>query len=114
MTLKPEITYDDFARLDLRIATILSATPHPDADRLLVLQVDLGFEQRQICAGIREHVQDPQTLVGRQLVMVANLAPRKIRGEWSNGMLMAASDEPSGRVVLLQPAAEVAPGSAIN
>ena len=88
--LKPTITYDDFAKLDLRVATVLTCEPHPNADRLLKLQIDLGGEQRQICAGVKAYYE-PADLVGRQIVVVANLAPRKIRGEDSNGMLLAAS-----------------------
>lgn len=88
--LKDTITFDDFVKLDLRVATIVEAEAHPNADRLLKLQVDLGFEKRQICAGVKAFY-DPADLVGKQIVVVANLAPRKIRGEISNGMLMAAS-----------------------
>jgi methionyl-tRNA synthetase len=99
MDFKPTITYDDFAKIDLRVATVLAAEPHPNADRLLKLQVDLGGEQRQICAGIREFTPDPQALVGRQIIVVANLAPRTIRGEVSNGMLIAASAK-EGETVL--------------
>jgi len=87
---KQTIQFDDFARLDLRVATIKEAEPHPNADRLLKLQVDLGDEQRQVCAGIRGYYE-PEELIGLQIVLVANLAPRKIRGEESNGMLLAAS-----------------------
>ncbi len=90
METKPEITFDDFMKLDLRVATIVEAEPHPNADRLLKLQVDLGEEKRQICAGIKEFY-DPENLIGKQIVVVTNLAPRKIRGEISNGMLLAAS-----------------------
>jgi tRNA-binding protein len=90
MSDKPTITYDDFARLDLRVATITAAEPHPNADRLLKLQIDLGGETRQICAGIRQYY-DGAALVGRQIVVLANLQPRTIRGEASNGMLLAAS-----------------------
>ncbi len=124
MTLRPTIEFDDFAKLDLRVATILSAEPHPNADRLLKLQIDLGFEQRQICAGIKAYVDDPAALVGRQIVVVANLAPRKIRGEESNGMLLAASvsgqapadggDAPTVDVVTLAPAKPVPPGSTVG
>ncbi len=89
--LKDQITFDDFLKLDLRVATVLEAEPHPNADRLLKLQLDLGeLGRRQICAGVRQFY-DPQALVGRQIIVVANLAPRKIRGEESNGMLLAAS-----------------------
>lgn len=90
---KPEITYDDFVRLDLRVATITQAEAHPNADRLLRIQLDDGSEQgRQVCAGIRAWY-DPAELVGRQVVIVANLAPRTIRGEVSEGMILAASSD---------------------
>lgn len=89
--LKEQIAFDDFIKLDLRVATVTAAEPHPNADRLLKLQLDLGdLGERQICAGVRQFY-DPEKLVGRQIVVVANLAPRKIRGEESNGMLLAAS-----------------------
>lgn len=92
MDAKPEIEIDDFLKLDLRVATVVEAEPHPNADKLLRLQVDLGEAgRRQICAGLREFVDDPATLVGRQIVIVANLKPRKMRGEISEGMLLAAS-----------------------
>ncbi len=117
MDLKPTITYDDFAKLDLRVATIIAAEPHPNADRLLKLQIDLGSEQRQICAGIRQYVGDPAALVGRQIVVVANLAPRQIRGEVSNGMLLAASvmeGDSVQDVVVLQPGKAVPAGSTVG
>lgn len=119
MSDKATIQYDDFAKLDLRAATILAAEAHPNADRLLKLQVDLGDEQRQICAGIREYYSDPAALVGKQIIIVANLAPRKIRGEESNGMLLAASvvegdsDKPSD-VVVVAPSKAVPPGSSVG
>src|SRR5690606_37953939 len=82
---KPEVSYDDFVKLDLRIAKITQAEPHPNADRLLRLQLDDGSgTPRQTCAGIRGHYQ-PEELVGKSIVIVANLAPRKIRGEESRG-----------------------------
>jgi methionine--tRNA ligase beta chain len=90
MSLKPTITYDDFSKLDLRIATIVAADHHPNADRLLRLQIDLGGDQRQICAGVKQYY-DASALVGKQVVVVANLQPRMIRGEVSNGMLLAAT-----------------------
>jgi methionyl-tRNA synthetase len=79
------------------VATVTAAEPHPNADRLLVLRVDLGGEQRQIVAGIRAHYP-PETLVGRQVVVVANLEPAMLRGVESQGMLLAASS--GDRVVL--------------
>lgn len=117
-TFKPEVSYDDFVKIDLRVARIVSAEPHSNADRLFKLQLDDGSGQpRQICAGIRGHYEAEQ-LVGRQIIIVANLAPRKIRGEESRGMLLAASDAPkeSGdrRVILLTPMSEIAPGSTVS
>ncbi|KAA0216920.1 MAG: methionine--tRNA ligase subunit beta [Leptolyngbya sp. PLA3] len=115
---KPEISYDDFVKVDLRVARIVSAEPHPNADRLVKLQLDDGSGQpRQICAGIRGHYQ-PDQLIGRQIIIVANLAPRKIRGEESRGMLLAASDAPKDseerRIILLAPMSEIAPGSTVS
>jgi methionyl-tRNA synthetase len=92
------IAYDDFAKVELRVAKVLEARPHPNADKLLVLQVDLGEETpRQIVAGIKAHYA-PETLVGKKIVIVANLAPAMLRGEASNGMLLAAT---SGEKVIL-------------
>ena len=88
-----------------------SAEPHPNADRLLVLRVDIAGEERQIVAGIRAHYA-PETLVGRQVVVVANLEPAKLRGVESQGMLLAAAD--GDRVVLLRPDDAVASGSVVR
>lgn len=116
---KPQIEFDEFAKVDLRIARITQAEAHPNADRLLKLQLDDGSGQpRQICAGIRGHYE-PESLVGRHIVIVANLAPRKIRGEESRGMLLAASDAPKEdggdrSVILLTPMTEIAPGSIVS
>ena len=107
------ITIDDFAKLQLRVATVLECVPHPNADKLLVLQVDLGDEKRQICAGIRGHV-DPASVVGKQIIIVANLAPRMMRGQVSQGMLLAATDALAGRVVLATTADPVPAGSVIR
>jgi methionyl-tRNA synthetase len=108
------INYDDFAKLDLRVATVLECKAHPNADKLLVLQIDLGTERRQICAGLRQHVADPQSLVGKQIVVVANLAPRQMRGEISQGMLLAATDVPTGRVIVVTPSEAAAAGSKVS
>lgn len=107
------ITYDDFVKLDLRIATVRQAEPHPNADKLLVLQVDLGSEQRQIVAGLRAHYE-PETLVGRQIVVVANLAPRTMRGLESQGMLLAASPEDHSEVILLSPERPIIAGAKVS
>lgn len=117
MDFKPTITFDDFAKIDLRVATITAAEAHPNADRLLKLQLDVGGQPRQICAGIRQYVGDPAGLVGRQIIIVANLAPRQIRGEASNGMLLAASvceGDAVQDVVLLQPAKPVPSGATVG
>ncbi|MEA3200111.1 MAG: methionyl-tRNA synthetase [Thermoplasmata archaeon] len=108
---KPQITIDDFVKLDLRVAQVISCEPHPKADKIWVLQVDLGFEKRQILAGLREHVK-PEELVGRKIVVIANLAPRTIRGLESNGMVLAAEED--GIVAPLTPAKDVAPGAGIK
>ena len=109
----PTIEYDDFAKLDLRVATVVECKPHSNADKLLVLQIDLGGEKRQICAGLRQHYA-PEQLVGKQIVVVANLAPRQMRGEISQGMLLAASDPATAKVIVLTPAEGVAPGSKVS
>ena len=92
------ITYADFAKLELRVARVLEARPHPNADRLLLVQVDLGDEQKQIVAGIRQHYS-PEQLVGKLIVVVNNLEPAMLRGEASNGMLLAATS--NEKVVVL-------------
>ena len=97
--LAPQITIDDFAKVDLRVAKVLAAERIPKADKLLRLEVDLGFEKRQILAGIAEYYE-PEALIGRKIVIVANLAPRKMRGLESNGMVVAASVGPDGAPVL--------------
>lgn len=107
------ITYDDFAKIELRVATVLECKVHPNADKLLVLQIDLGSEKRQICAGLRAYYQ-PEQLVGKQIVVVANLEPRTMRGEVSQGMLLAASDAVADRVVVLAIPEPVAPGSVVK
>jgi len=109
--MKPEISYDDFAKLDLRVATVLEARPHPNADKLLLLRIDVGDQQKQIVAGIRGHYQ-PDELVGRQIVVVNNLEEVVLRGEESSGMLLAASDGEA--IVLLGPDRECRPGAPIK
>lgn len=119
---KPEIAFDEFAKVDLRVAKVLEAEEHPNADRLLKLQVDDGSgTPRQICAGVKAYYK-PEDLVGKHIVIVANLAARKIRGEESRGMLLAASDASKDEaaegternVVLLMPMSEIAPGSIVS
>lgn len=96
---KPEIKYDDFAKLDLRVATVKHCELHPNADRLLKVQLDDGTpEGRQVCAGLKQWYA-PESLIGKQVVIIANLAPRTIRGEISQGMILAATDAPFGTVL---------------
>jgi methionyl-tRNA synthetase len=108
------INYDDFAKLDLRVATVVECKPHANADKLLVLQIELaGGERRQICAGLRAFYQ-PEQLVGKQIVVVANLAPRQMRGEISQGMLLAASDPATSKVIVVTPSETVQAGSKVS
>ncbi|MGD0947536.1 MAG: methionine--tRNA ligase subunit beta [Candidatus Binatia bacterium] len=106
------ISIDDFRNLELRVATITAASPHPKADRLLVLTIDLGSEQRQLVAGIRGHYQ-PEDLVGKQIIVVANLQPATLRGVQSQGMLLAASDD-QGRLAIVTPEKPVANGAQVK
>lgn len=94
------ITYEDFAKLDLRIAKVVEARPHPNADKLMLLQVDVGDERKQIVAGIRQHYT-AEHLTGKLIVIVNNLAPAMLRGETSNGMLLAATS--GEKVIVLTP-----------
>src|ERR671928_1736143 len=112
-TTNATIQYDDFAKLDLRVATVLECKPHANADKLLVLQIDLGNEKRQILAGIRQHYQ-PDQLVGKQIVVVANLAPRTMMGLTSQGMLLAATDAATGKVIVVTPGDQVGAGSKVS
>ena len=105
------IAIDDFKKIELKVATINAAEPHPNADKLLVLQIDLGTEQRQICAGIRNHYT-PEELVGKQIVVVANLATAKLRGMESQGMLLAASS--GDQVIVLTPDKPALAGSKVK
>jgi len=106
------IAYDDFAKVELRVARVLEARPHPNADKLMLLQVDLGDERKQIVAGIRQHYT-PEQLVGKSIVVVNNLQPAMLRGEASNGMLLAATS--GDKVVLLTPDdPECVPGAKVK
>lgn len=110
--LKETITFDDFSKLDFRIGTIVEAQKVPKADKLLQLLVDVGFEKRTILSGIAEHFA-PEDLVGKQAVVVVNLAPRKMRGVESNGMLLMAENA-EGKLVVVAPDYEINPGSVVR
>jgi methionyl-tRNA synthetase len=107
----PLVTIDEFKRLDLRVAKVLEARPHPNADKLVLLKIDVGDQQKQIIAGIRAWYT-PESLVGRSIVVVNNLQPAMLRGEESNGMLLAATS--GDQVIVLVPDRDCAPGAKIS
>lgn len=107
------ISFEDFVKIKLRVGKVIEAADHPNADKLLVLKVDLGDEQRQICAGIKGHYT-PEQLVGMNLILVTNLAPRRMRGLESQGMLLAASTPDHSKVILLTTESDIAPGSSVS
>ena len=114
----PSIDFDHFTRMDLRVATITACEAHPNADRLLKVTLDDGTpDGRQVCAGIKAWYE-PASLIGRQVVIVANLEPRTIRGEISQGMILAASettdDGDKEQVVILSVDQPVKPGSKVS
>ncbi|HBO45735.1 MAG TPA: methionine--tRNA ligase subunit beta [Planctomycetaceae bacterium] len=113
--MKPPISYEEFAKLDLRVATITAAREHPNADKLLLLRIDVdgagAGAERQIVAGIRGHY-DPAALVGTQVIVLNNLEEALIRGEESSGMLLAAGD--GDAVVLLRPDRPCTPGARVK
>ncbi len=109
---KPEIIFDDFAKIDLRVGKIVSAEKVEKADKLLKLQVDLGFEIRTIVSGIALHFT-PKDIVGKQVTVVVNLAPRKMRGIESNGMILMAEDS-SGKLHFINPETDINPGAGVS
>ncbi|MHC4092576.1 MAG: methionine--tRNA ligase subunit beta [Planctomycetota bacterium] len=108
-----EISFDDFCKVKMRVGKITEATDHPNADKLLILQVDLGDERRQLVAGLKGHYS-PDQLVGRNIIVVTNLAPRMMRGQQSQGMLLAASTPDQSQVVILSTLEDIAPGCAVS
>ena len=112
---KPIVQYEDFVKLDLRIAKIVEVADHPNADKLLVLQIDIGGQTRQIIAGIKGSYSHEE-LLGRQILVVANLAPRKMRGMESHGMLLAAvtDQDDQHNVIILTPEKDVPPGTPVS
>lgn len=110
--LKSEIQFDDFAKIDLKVGTIVTAEKVEKADKLLKLSVDLGFETRTIVSGIALHFA-PEDIVGKQVVVVANLAPRKMRGIESNGMILMAEDK-EGKLHFVKPEAVINPGAGVS
>lgn len=112
VTVKPEIVFDDFAKIDLKVGKIVSAEKVEKADKLLKLQVDLGFETRTIVSGIAMHFK-PEDIVGKQVTVVVNLAPRKMRGIESNGMILMAEDA-NGKLHFINPEENIHPGSGVS
>jgi len=109
---KEATTYEDFSKMDLRVATIVAAEKVEKADKLLKLTLDTGLDTRTVVSGIALHF-NPEEIIGRQVTLLANLAPRKIRGIESNGMILMAEDK-DGKLVFIQPADITAPGSTIS
>ena len=112
MTAKPTIQYDDFAKLDLKIARILSAEKVEKADKLLKLELDLGSEKRQVVSGIAQHFK-AEEIIGKQVVLVANLAPRTMKGVESNGMILMAEGE-GGKLVFVSPDTAIINGAPVS
>ncbi len=110
--LKPQIVFDDFAKIDLKVGTIISAEKVEKADKLLKLQIDMGFETRTILSGIAEHFS-PEEIIQKQVVVVANLAPRKMRGIESNGMILMAGDK-EGKLYFIKPDVVIDNGSGVS
>ena len=106
----PEISIDDFSKCELRVARVLECEPVKGSDKLLKFQLDLGAEQRQVVSGIAKFYQ-PDQLIGKNVIVVCNLKPVKLRGEWSNGMILSA--EKDGNLTVLMPSDEIAPGSLV-
>jgi len=109
---KAEIQYDDFAKMDIRVGKIIEAIRVPKADKLLQLTIDTGIDTRTVVSGIAEHFS-PEEIIGQQVSVLVNLAPRKMRGVESQGMILMAEDE-NGKLVFVNPNREVGPGSEIR
>ncbi len=109
---KGEATFDDFSKMDLRIATIVEAERVPKTDKLLKLKIDLGFEQRTIVSGIA-HCFEPEKIIGQQVTIIANLAPRKIKGIESKGMILMAENA-DGKLKFVMPSEKIINGSAVK
>jgi len=109
---KPEVTYDDFAKLDLRVATVVACEKVEKADKLLKLTLEVGTETRTVVSGIALHFS-PEEVVGKQVLLLANLSPRKMRGIESQGMILMAEDA-DGKLVFMSPSNAVASGSGVS
>jgi methionyl-tRNA synthetase len=110
--LKAETTFDDFSKMDLRVGTIIAAEKVAKADKLLKLTIDTGIDQRTVVSGIALHYS-PEEIIGQQVTLLANLAPRKLKGIESAGMILMAEDE-NGKLIFIQPTINTTPGSTIS
>ena len=110
--IRPNIEFDDFTKLDIRVGTILECQKVPKADKLLQFKIDDGLETRTIVSGIAKHYQ-PEELVGKQVCFIANLAPRKLKGIVSEGMILSAENN-DGSLAVIMPGREVKPGSEVK
>lgn len=111
--IKPQVSIDDFAKLDLRVAQVIACEKVPKSDKLLKLQLDIGLETRQVVSGIAKHYS-PEEMVGKKVIMIANLKPAKLMGIESQGMILAASDKGDKKLVLATVDADIPVGSAIS
>lgn len=108
-----EISFDEWKNVDLRVAEIIDVQDHPQADRLYVLQVDLGEEKRTLVAGLKQHYEKDD-LIGKKVIVFANLKPAELRGVMSQGMVLAAVEGDGKKVVLLTPDEDIAVGARIR
>ena len=105
------INIEDFAKVELKIGKILEANDHPDADKLYVLKVDLGEKEIQLVAGVKKHYEKEE-LIGKRIVVVANLEPRPLRGVESQGMLLAARGKEATKLIIVD--GDIEPGSSVG
>jgi methionyl-tRNA synthetase len=110
--LKPVISIDDFAKLDIRIGKVIQAEKMEKSNKLLKLTVDTGIDQRTVLSGIAQHYK-PEEIIGKEVTLIANLAPRKMMGIESQGMILMA-EEPDGKLRLIHPSEAVVPGSTVS
>lgn len=108
-----KISFNEWQKLDFRVAKVLEAEDHPNADKLMVLKIDLGTEQRTIVAGIKEHYKR-EDMIGKKIVVFTNLEPAMLRGVKSEGMLLAAVTDKQEQVILLTPEKDVPEGAKVS
>ena len=109
----PDITFEDFTKLDIRVGTVLECTKVPKADKLLQFRLDDGLGGRTILSGIAQHYT-PEELLGKQVCFIANLPPRKLRGIESQGMILSAEDLATGQLRVISPSGPITPGSEVK